>query len=392
MYKFDEVIDRRNTLSLKYDFAVERGKPADVLPYWIADTDFRAPQQVLDKLKEAIEHGIFGYSEVKDDYNQVVINWFRKHFSYEYQSEWLVKTPGVVFALNTAIKSFTNVGDSILIQNPVYYPFTQSILNNERKLINNSLVYKDGKYSIDFEDFEQKIIDNDVKMFVLCSPHNPVGRVYTTDELQRLGDICLKHHVLVVSDEIHCDITLNGNVHHIFPSVDKRFEDNCVVFTAPSKTFNVAGLQISNIFIPNEQLREKFQKEIVRVGFSQLNKLGLIGTKACYEYGEEWLTSLKKYLEENLAFLKEYIAENLPEIKVIEPEGTFLVWLDFSALNLTDAEINDLIIHKAKLWLDEGTIFGPEGDKFQRINFACPRVVLTECLDRLAEVFGKVLA
>lgn len=389
MSKFDEVVERRATLSLKYDFAVERGKPEDVLPFWIADMDFRVPIKVQEKLKEAIEHGIFGYSEVKDDYNQVVINWFKKHFSYELQSEWLVKTPGVVFALNTAIRAFTNIGDSILIQQPVYYPFSKSIINNNRELINSSLVYEGGKYRIDFEDFEQKIIDNKVKMFVLCSPHNPVGRVYTKEELQRLGDICLEHNVLIVSDEIHCDITRDGYVHHLFPSVDDRFVENAVLFTAPSKTFNVAGLQISNIFVPNEELRNKFKREMEIVGFSQLNKLGLVGTKACYEYGEEWLAELKKYLEENLLFMKDYLEEKLPKVKLIEPEGTFLAWLDFAEIDLSDEEINDIIVYKAKLWLDEGNIFGREGEKFQRINYACPRVVLKECLDRLIEVFGE---
>lgn len=388
-YNFDYIVNRKNTNSIKYDFSIERGKPEDIIPFWVADMDFQLPKEILEKINEAVEHGIFGYSEVKEDYNEVVINWFKKHFGYELKSEWIVKTPGVVYSICTAIKAYTTIGDSILIQKPVYYPFTNSILDNERKLINNSLLYKDGKYSIDFEDFENKIIDNNVKMFILCSPHNPVGKVFTKEELIKMGNICLKHNVLIVSDEIHCDFTRKGIEHNIFLSLDEKFLDNTILLTAPSKTFNIAGLQVSNIFIPNKNLRKLFVKEIDKTGYSQLNTLGLIATKACYELGEEWLCELKDYLEVNREFIKNFLVEKLPKIKLVEPMGTYLVWLDFSELGLTDSEINKLIVNEAKLWLDNGTMFGDEGNNFQRINIACPKNLIETCMNNLFNVFNK---
>ncbi len=388
-YDFDKVTDRKGTSCLKYDFAVERGKPKDVLSYWIADMDLPAPQEVINALQKIVAHGIFGYTEVKSDYATTVTNWFKKHFDYQLENNWLVKTPGVVYAICTAIRAYTNIGDSVLIQKPVYYPFTMSILDNDRNLINSPLVFKDGKYSIDFEDFETKIIENNVKLFILCSPHNPVGRVYTFDELKRLGDICKKHNVIVVSDEIHCDFTRNNHKHHLFLSIDESFKDFTILLTAPSKTFNIAGLQISNIFIPNEDLRKEFVKEIKRTGYSQLNEMGLIASKAAYEYGEPWLLELKEYLNKNLDLMRSFLQEKLPKIKLIEPEGTYLAWLDFSELNLTDEVIDDLIINKANLWLDTGTMFGDEGYNFQRINFACPSPLIEQLLNNLYDTFKE---
>ncbi len=386
-YNFDEIIDRKNTLSLKYDFSVERGRPKDILPFWVADMDFAAPKEVIEALQKSSTHGIYGYSEVKDDYKAVVINWFAKHFDYTLDGNWLVKTPGVVYAICTAIKAYTNIGDSVLIQKPVYYPFSLSILENDRKLVNSPLVYSNGKYSIDFVDFENKIKENNVKLFILCSPHNPVGRVYTKEELKKIGDICKKYNVIIVSDEIHCDFTRKGHDHTLFLSIDKSYEDFTILLTAPSKTFNIAGLQVSNIFIPNETLRKKFIKEIDRTGYSQLNPLSLVAAKSAYEFGETWLTELKVYLEQNLSIMRTYLEEKLPKIKLVEPEGTYLAWLDFSELNLSDDVINDLIVNKANLWLDCGTMFGEEGANFQRINYACPSSLISQMLDNLYETF-----
>ncbi len=386
-YNFDNVVNRKNTSSIKYDFAVERGRPENILPFWVADMDFTCPKEITDALNNTANHGIFGYSEVKEDYYTAVLGWFNKRFNYTLEKDWLVKTPGVVYAICTAIKAYTKENDAVLIQRPVYYPFSSSIEDNNRKLINNPLVYENGKYSIDFVDFENKIIENNVKLFILCSPHNPVGRVYSKEELLQLGNICSKHNVIVVSDEIHCDFVRGENKHNLFLSIDDTFKDFTILLTAPSKTFNLAGLQVSNIFIPNETLRKQFIKEINKTGYNQLNTMGLVATKAAYEYGEEWLDDLNNYLDYNLSTIRKFLEEKLPKIKLIEPQGTYLAWLDFSELNLSVAKHNTLIVKEANLWLDCGTMFGTEGANFQRINYACPNSLIVQLLDNLYETF-----
>lgn len=389
-YNFDEEIDRRNTNCLKYDFAVERGKQEGILPLWVADMDFRTAPEIIDALVKEAQHGIFGYSEVKEDYFEALHQWFLTHFNWKIRKEWLVKTPGVVFTIAAAIRAFTEEGDGVLLCQPVYYPFMECILDNGRKLVNSQLVYEDGKYSIDFEDFEKKIIENHVKLFLLCSPHNPVGRVWSREELTRVGDICLKHQVVVLSDEIHCDFTYEGYTHTPFASISEEFAGNSVVCTAPSKTFNLAGLQVSNIFIPDEKKRKLFIKAVDAAGYSQLNVMGLVAAKAAYTYGEEWLCELKEYLKGNLAFVREFLRENLPQIKLVEPQGTYLIWLDCSGLSLTLGELEELVSKKANLWLDGGFIFGKETEQFQRINIACTRKTLRQALCQLkAAIDGK---
>ncbi len=382
-YDFNNIVDRKNTNSLKYDFAIERGKPSDITPLWVADMDFQAPQEVLDAIHQSVSHGIFGYSEVKRDYFDAIHAWFHDRFDWDTKEAWLIKTPGVVFAIALAIKSLTKEGDGVLIQQPVYYPFSETIKLNNRKLVVNSLNYEDHQYTIDFDDFEQKIISENIKIFILCNPHNPVGRVWTVEELTRLGNICLKHHVIVISDEIHCDFTYPGFVHTVFANINEDFAQNSIICTAPSKTFNLAGLQTSNIFIKNEVTRKKMKQELERSGYSQLNTIGLVACKAAYEFGDPWLKDLKAYLYENLNYTREYLISNLPEITLVEPQGTYLIWLDFSKLNLSKKEMEDLIVHKAKLWLDPGHIFGKDGDGFERINIACPREILAKSLVQL---------
>ena len=382
-YNFDEIIDRRNTDCLKYDFAVERGKPADVLPLWVADMDFRTAPHIIEKAVADASLGIYGYTESKDDYFQAVANWYSTYFDWNVEKKWLVKTPGIVFAIGLAIKALTKEGDGVMIQQPVYYPFSEVIKDNDRKLVNNALVLRNGHYEIDFEDFEQKIIQEQVKLFVLCSPHNPVWRVWTKEELQKIGEICLKYGVKVVSDEIHSDFVYGDRKHYVFTTVDPRFEEFSIVCTAPSKTFNLAGLQASNIFIPNVQIRKAFLKQMSAVCYSQLNMIGLHACKAAYETGREWLEELKVYLKGNLDFVREYLEQNLPQIKLIEPEGTYLIWLDCRALGLPEAKLEHLIVHEAKLWLDSGGIFGKDGEGFERINIACPRAILEEACKRL---------
>jgi cystathionine beta-lyase len=388
-YDFDAVIDRRNTNSLKWDFAAQRGRPADVLPLWVADMDFPAPQPVLDALQTAVSHGIFGYSDTKKDYFAAVSGWFSVRFGWQTRPEWLVKTPGVVYALAMAVRTLTAPGDAVLIQPPVYYPFFSVIRDNGRKLIESPLVYENGRYTIDFADFERQVSEHKVKLFILCSPHNPVGRVWTKEELRTIGDICQRHNVFVVSDEIHCDFAFPEHPHTMFPVAVPELADRCVVCTAPSKTFNLAGLQTSNIWIPSETIRAAFLKEIDRTGYSQLNTLGLVACQAAYETGGDWLDQCKAYLRENLNFLREFLVQNIPEIKLVEPEGTYFAWLDCSGLGLDRKGLDDLVTNKAKLWLDAGHIFGGRAEQFRRVVLACPRSTLEQALGQLKQAIHQ---
>lgn len=388
-YDFSQVIERNNTLSIKYDFAKERKKPSDLLSLWVADMDFPVAQEIKDALIERCNHGIFGYSEVKTPYYEVIAKWYQEKFNWTTKKQWLVKTPGVVAAIANAIRAFTNIGDAVLIQKPVYYPFFLTIEDNQRKVVNNSLVYKNGRYEMDFVDFEEKIISHKVKLFVLCSPHNPVGRVWNKEELVKIGDICLKHKVIVVADEIHADFVYHGHQHQVFANLKTDYQEITVTCTAPSKTFNIAGLQVSNIFIANENLRKKFKQELKKTANADINVMGLIACQAAYSQGEDWLRQVKIYIAENLEYVKNFLRDNLPQVKLVEPEGTYLLWLDFRELNLTEEELEDLIINKAKLWLDGGTMFGTEGVGFQRINIACPQKILIQAFTQLKEALKQ---
>ena len=383
---FDSVTDRKGTKSLKYDFAKRRGKPEDVLPLWVADMDFKTSSYIEDALVERSRHGIFGYSEVQRPYFDIVRAWMKKHHDWDVQERWLVKTPGVVFALAMAVKAYTDRGDGVLIQMPVYYPFSEVIEDNGRKVVSNTLVLgEDNRYHIDFDDFEKKIVEEKIKLFFLCSPHNPVGRVWTREELTRLGDICVKHQVIVVSDEIHHDFVFHGE-HIVFANLKKEYEDISIVCTSPSKTFNLAGMLLSNIFIPNPKLRHKFRKELDAAGISQLGVMGLVACEAAYSKGEEWYQAMYSYVADNIAFTKKYVEEKLPGVRMTEHEGTYLVWLDFRETGLSVEELDEQIVYQAKLWLDSGKIFGESGRGFQRINVACPRSVLSEALERIRKV------
>lgn len=381
--EFDKVIDRRNTNSVKFDFAVESGKPADVLPLWVADMDFRIPQKVTDKLEEVSRFGIFGYTGIKPEYFKAIKNWYSKYFGWDLQEEWMLNTPGVVFAVAMAVKGLTQPGDGVLIQQPVYYPFKNVIKNNGRKVVNSPLVLKNGRYEMDLADFEEKLQTENVKLFILCSPHNPVGRVWTESELRDVGELCLKYNVKVVSDEIHCDFVYEGSEHHVFANLDERFADITVTCTAPSKTFNIAGLQVSNIFASNYEVRKMVYKEIRNTGYSGLSIMGIAACQAAYESGRVWLDELKEYLKSNLDFLRRFVEERLPQVKLIEPEGTYLIWLDLRSLGLTPEAQEKMIVEEAKLWLDSGTMFGEEGAGFERINIACPRATLEKALIQL---------
>lgn len=388
MFDFDVVIDRYGTHSLKYDFARKRGKPDDVLPFWVADMDFSSPPDVLEALSKRIQHGVFGYSDAADDsYFNALNRWYQERFDWQLQPDWLVKTPGVVFAICMAIRALTEPGDAVLIQQPVYYPFESSVKSNGRRLIVNQLILENSHYRMNLEEMERQIVQERVKLFILCSPHNPVGRVWTQEELTAVGNLCIKHGVHIIADEIHADFVYAGNLHTVFSSIKPEFSQWSITCTSPSKTFNLAGLQISNILIPDEKLRRAFIREIGRTGFSQPNIMGLLACQAAYEHGEAWLDELKEYLAVNLSLIREFLSEKLPLVKLVEPEGTYLVWLDFRTLGLSDREIDEVLMNKARLWLDAGTMFGAGGEGFQRLNIACPKSVLREGLERMELAF-----
>lgn len=383
---FDEIIERKGTDCLKYDFAVKRGKPEDVLPFWVADMDFRTTSYVEDALIERAKHGIFGYSESQEDYFYAIAGWMHRRHHWDVEPDWLIKTPGVVFALAMAVKAFTEAGDCVLIQQPVYYPFSEVIQDNGRVVVSNDLYLgTDNRYHMDLEDFEQKIVEHHVKLFLLCNPHNPSGRVFTREELTGMGEICLKHGVTVVCDEIHNDFVFQGE-HTVFASIKKEYADISVTCTSPSKTFNLASMLISNIFIPNEKLRQRFQHEVNAAGISQLSVLGLVATQAAYEHGDEWYEKMMAYVKSNIDYARNYVEEYLPGVKMINGEGTYLVWLDFRGTGIETEELDRRIIYDAKLWLDSGKIFGKTGEGFQRINVAAPRKTVTECFERIRKI------
>lgn len=301
-----------------------------------------------------------------------------------------MKTPGVVFALATAVQAYTREGESVMIQQPVYYPFANVIENNHRQLVNNPLRLVDGHYEMDFEDFERKVVQNDVKLFILCSPHNPVSRVWKEWELRKAADICRKYDVIIVSDEIHSDFVFPGHKHTILASLGEEYADMVITCTAPSKTFNLAGLQTSNIFIPNHKLKRQFTDVMNSAAYNQCNMMGLAACQAAYEEGGPWLEELKSYLYDNYQYIKTFLEKRLPQIKLIEPEGTYLLWLDCRGLGLSESELEDLVVNKANLWLDRGAMFGKDGEGFERINIACPRKTLAQALEQLADAVGQL--
>ena len=389
MFDFDRVIDRRGTNCVKFDAAEANGYSADILPLWVADMDFQAPACVRDALKKAIEHGIFGYPITGQGYYDAIIGWFHTRFGWEVKQEWIVQTPGVVFALAAAVRASTQPGDAVLVQPPVYYPFYNVIRQNDRKLVESPLVYADGKYTIDFADVEAKIVENGVKLFILCSPHNPVCRVWSAEELAKLGAICKRHGVSVISDEIHCDFAFPEYPHTPFVKACPEMTDSTIICTAPSKSFNLAGLQTSNILIPGGELRAAFQREMDIVSYHGVNCLGAVACQAAYEGGAEWLDACKAYMRGNLDYVREFLAENIPQIRLVEPEGTYFAWLDCSGLGLSKEALDDLMANRANLWLDSGAIFGECAALFQRVVLACPRATVMQAMENLKKaIYG----
>jgi cystathionine beta-lyase len=386
-YNFDTPVDRHNTASLKWNgahlFLGERAR--DALPMWVADMDFRVPQEVIEALRRTAEHGIFGYPIVPDSYYDAVIRWMDRRYAWKIKREWMYHSPGVVPGLNCIVQAFTDKGDAIAIQSPVYYPFTNCIVNNDRRVVRNRLKLLDNQYTIDYDDLEEKLKTNNISMLILCNPHNPVGRVWTKEELIQFGQICLKYNVLVISDEIHADLTFNGFSTTAFAGISDDFAQNTIVCTSASKTFNLAGLQTANIIIPNERLGRIFDNYMEKLHLLRPNIFGQVATEVAYSCGEEWLQQLKDYLQDNLQFVIQFITNNIEGIKVIKPEGTYLVWLDCRGLGMSDKELKTFMLDRAKVALDDGYLFGPGGEGFTRMNIACTRKTLQEALGRIEQ-------
>lgn len=386
MSQFDTLYDRRHTGSVKYDLMEREGRPADTLPLWVADMDFPAPECVGEALRELTRLGIFGYSFPEEGYKQAVAGWFGRRFGWTPRTDWLVETPGVVFALCTAVKAFTRPGDGVMCLLPVYPHFFEAAIDNGRRPVYGHLKQgTEGRYEIDFEELEQLLDREKPKLFILCSPHNPVGRVWERQELERLGKLCFDRGILVVADEIHCDFAYPGHPHTPFLSLGPEFERNAISCTAPSKTFNLAGLQCSNVFIPNPKLRKAFERELAAQGISEVNTAGRVACRAVYEQGEPWLEELLVYLRGNYEFLKDFVERNIPQLKVCPLEGTYLAWVDARGLGLNAGELDELLRTRARVWFSDGAGYGPGGEGFWRINLACPRATLAAALERVRD-------
>ena len=381
-FNFDKIIDRTNNFSAKWSEMNKNFGTNNLLPMWVADMDFLTAPCVMEALKDRLEQGIFGYTTRPSSYNESIVNWLDNRFSWKINQEWLMFSPAVITSISLLIQNLTQKNDKIMIQEPVYSPFHSIVESNERNLVISPLVkLDDGSYVMDYEDIEAKI--KDVKVFILCNPHNPVGRVWTREELTRLGEICLKHNVLVISDEIHSDIILKNHKHTPFASISKEFSENTITCMAPTKTFNLAGLQSSFLVISNPYYYEVMDKAFSILDIKRNNAFSLVATEAAYNYGEDWLYELIKYIEDNVDFAIDYIKNHMPQLKVKKPEGTYLLWVDFSNLNVDKKDLKNALINKGRIALIDGSSFGIGGDGYYRINLACPRSMVLEGLKRI---------
>lgn len=385
-YNFKTVPDRRNTGSGKWEAmekALGEALPEGVIPLSVADMELSTPPEIVAGLKETLDKMVLGYSMPTTSYRRAVCDWMARRHDWEIAPDWIVPYSGVVPALYTAVKAFTAPGDSVIIMTPVYYPFYSAVKNNGRSIVENPLINTGERYEIDFADLEKKAMESNNKLLILCSPHNPVGRVWTQEELLKVGEICLKYDVMVVSDEIHFDLILPGHKHTVLTSLKPEFADRWIVCTAPSKTFNLAGLQCSNIIIKDEKLREAYLKEAAQTGFFSVNLLGMCACEIAYRRCDGWLDELLILLDQNRKLIEAFMAEHLPEIYIYPLEGTYLQWWDCRKWNLDQAALEKFMQEKALLFLDEGYIFGKAGAGFERINIACPTETLKKALQRL---------
>ena len=387
IYNFDKTIVRRGTDSVKWN----QHDYADLIPLWVADMDFPAAQPVVDALAQRVQHAVYGYATCPTAFYSAVMSWSSQRHKFVLQQEWILPVIGVVPALSALVSALTSPGDKVLVQEPVYHCFFSSIERNQAQVVSNDLIYRNGEYTIDFEDFEHKASDPKVKLFILCSPHNPAGRVWTRAELERLGEICLRHQVLVISDEIHCDLVFEGYTHIPFGSISAAFLANSITCVAPSKTFNLAGLQVATVLVADPELKRKVQQAFLANEISSISPFAITGLIAAYEWGGEWLDQALSYIHANYLYLKGFMNEHLPALHVFPLEGTYLVWVDCAALGISSRKLGKLLLDEAHVQVNVGAMYGKGSDDFIRLNIACSREVLTTGLLRLKTVFSSLL-
>lgn len=386
-YDFDAVYDRGNTDSLKWRLRAEHCGSEDVIPLWVADMDFACPPEVAEAVQARAAHPIYGYPLRSEGYYRSVIGWMRRRNGWEIEKDWICYTPGIVPGMNFAVQACTKPGDKVVIQPPVYHPFTSAALNNGRQLVENPLVIENGRYVMDYAGLE-RLIDDRTRAIIISSPHNPVGRVWERAELERLAEICARRGLAIICDEIHSDLILDGPRHTCLASISKEAADITITLSAPNKTFNIAGLTMGNAIIADARLRAAFSQAVENSGIGVSNVFGNVALEAAYDKGEPWLEAMLEYLRGNYRLLADAVAERLPELKLCPLEGTYLAWMDFSALGMSDAELARFLTRDAKVWLDEGTKFGTGGSGFMRMNLACPRAYIVEALARIEKALA----
>jgi cystathionine beta-lyase len=374
-YNFDEIVDRKNTASVKFDLRGKIFRKEDVIPMWVADMDFKTPPFIIEALHKRLDHPILGYTYISPSVYESIVSWIRLRHGWDIRSEWISFSPGIVPALNLLIMAFTQPGDKVIVQTPVYFPFFSAVENHRRELVNNPLIYRNGKYEMDFDDLESRM-NASTKMLILCNPHNPTGNVWPPDVLRKIAEMCLDRNILLISDEIHSDLIYPGFNHTPVAALSKEIALNTITCMAPSKTFNLAGLSTSFLLIPDEKLRSTYEKKLDQIHVGAGNIFGFVAMEAAYSHGSEWLGQLMAYLDGNRLFMEEFIRQHIPQIEVVRPEATYMAWLDCTQLALTPNELKEFMIHKAGLGLSDGPLFGKQGEGFQRINIGCPRSVL----------------
>lgn len=381
-YNFDKVVDRKNSDSKKWCNLEELYGTNDVLPMWVADMDFKSADEIIEAFKDRADHGVFGYTWKQDSFYEAVINWVKKKHNWDIKKEWILFTPGVVMGLNLGVRELADEGEKIMFQSPIYPPFYRVVENNNRVLNVSPLKHNGEKFVMDFDDIRNKM-DKDTKVMMLCNPHNPIGRVWTKEELTELGNICMENDTIIISDEIHSDFILKGYKHIPIATISKELEQRTVTLMAPSKTFNIAGLGTSIAIIPNDEIRTKYEKAIEVMEIGNVNIFGALGLEVAYNHGEQWLKEVLEYIEDNIDYAVDYINKNIPQIKVDRPEGTYLLWLDFNGLEKSTDEIFEALIKVGKVALNDGRPYGENGDGFFRLNIGCPRPILEEGLKRI---------
>lgn len=386
---FEDKINRKNTNSIKWDGHEKFNIHPDSIPLWVADMDFKTLPEITQALNKQVEFGVYGYAFEPDSYFDSVISWMKRRHHWNIQKEWILTTPGVVSGVNACILAFTEENDSILIQEPVYHPFKNSIKYNKRIPIVNELVRSNTHYSIDFTDFENKIVKNNVKLFILCSPHNPVGRVWLKEELIQMADICLKHNVIIVSDEIHMDFVFKGHEHHVLVNLKPEYQEFVITLVAPSKSFNLAAFKISQLITVNLDYKKRIEHEYERLGFHGHNTFGLLACEVAYRSGDQFMDDVVEYIYQNILFIKDYISNHISQIQVMDIEGTYLLWLDMSALQLEQSELMEFLNQKAHLWFNDGSIFGASGKGYVRMNCATQREIIKLSLEQLKNAINQ---